>query len=320
MAMAMHIIYRHQLRRFARNLSTAVDGCPNREFAKKYPAAAAQVLTVPSFSYEYEDMIANPSSGQDESLERYLEWRGWDINSVLSKNNLSNTSEAAIGLLSHPLTFPLTLARHLTTLTGNKQAARLCCVGARAECTLPDKYWRELLIASFAIRIESHVSIDFVGPDVPPQQKSKTITLDNDEKTSTQLTRRELKMTFHPSYLHEVVLKILKAQPESSPEEIKNAWDGFVLFNPGLGHPNLAKHWKPTLKFLVGTGKPILFTAHSKIDAKRDQQVLEKLLADCDDDRIVQYAVNPYASRMKFVDPFSKDHVLSPNHSVFLLE
>ncbi len=326
MATAMHVFYRHQLRRFARNLSTAADGCPNRRFAQRHPAAATKVLTVPPFSYD--DVIANPSphpflSAQDESLARYLKWRGWDINSILSEHNLSDdsTSEAAIGLLSHPLTFPLTLARHWTTLSGNKQAIRLCCVGARAECTLPEQYWRELLIATLTTHLESDVCIDFVGPDIPTQLKSKTITLDSDKSTSSQCPIRELSVNFHSSYLHEVVLKILKSQPQSSTtEQIKSVWDGFVLFNPGLGHPNLSKQWKPTLKFLIGTGKPVLFTAHSTIDAKRDQQVLEKLLADCDDDRIVQYAVNPYASRMEFVDPFSENHVLSPNHSIFLLK
>ncbi len=163
--------------------------------------------------------------------------------------------------------------------------------------------------------------IDFVGPDVPTQLNSKTISLDNDgESTSEQPPQNKLTMNFHSSYLHEVVLKLLKSQPESSTEEIKNVWDGYVLFNPGLGHPNLTKQWKPTLKFLIGTGKPILFTAHSTIDAERDRQVLEKLLADCDyDDKTLQYSINPYASRMKFIDPFSKDHVLSPNHSFFLL-
>eukprot|EP00984_Skeletonema_dohrnii_P009633 scaffold3689_cov107-Skeletonema_dohrnii-CCMP3373.AAC.7 len=323
--MAMHI-YRHQLRRFARNLSTAVDGCPNRGFAKRHPAAATQVLTVPPFSYD--EVIANPSHpfvspGQDESLERYVKWRGWNINSILSEHDLDNESisEAAIGLLSHPLTFPLTLGRHWTPLSSNKEAARLCCVGARAECTLPNKYWSELLIGTLAIDTEEFdATIDFVGPDVPTQLKSKTIALDDDESTPKQLPKCELTMNFHSLYLHEVVLKILKSQPESSTEQIKNVWDGFVLFNPGLGHPNLTKHWKPTLKFLIGTGKPILFTAHSTIDAERDRQVLQKSLADCDDDRIVQYLVNPYASRMEFVDPFSKDHVLSPNHSYFLLK
>ncbi len=326
MATITHAFCRHLLRRFARNLSTAADSCPNRRFAQRYPAAATQVLTVPPFSCD--DVIPSPHpflSARDESLTRYLKWRGWNINSILSEHNLSDdsTSEAAIGLLSHPLTFPLTLARHWTTLSGNKQAVRLCCVGARAECTLPDKYWRELLIATLTTHDESdNTCIDFVGPDIPTQLKSKTITLENDSMTSSHRPIRELSMNFHSSYLHEVVLKILKSQPQSSTttEQIKNVWDGFVLFNPGLGHPNLSKQWKHTLKFLIGTGKPILFTAHSTTDAKRDQQVLENLLADCGDDRIVQYAVNPYASRMEFVDPFAKNHVLSPNHSVFLLK
>ena len=323
--------HRHKLRRLARNLSTAVDGCPNRGFAKRYPAAAIQVLTVPPFCYD--DVITNVSSphpfetsGQHESLERYIQWRGWDIDLILStsQHNLDDESisKAAIGLLSHPLTFPVTLARHvIPTLSSNKHDFRLCCVGARAECTLPDKYWRELLIATLARDKEIQCKIDFVGPDIPTQLTSKTISLDNDESTSKQSLKRELTMNFHSSYLHEVVLKILKTQPESSTEQIKNVWDGYVLFNPGLGHPNLTKHWKPTLKFLIGTGKPILFTAHSTIDAERDRKVLEKLLADCDDaDKTVQYAANPYASRMEFVDPFAKDHVLSPNHSFFLLK
>jgi len=324
--------YRHQLRRFARTLSTAVDGCPSRLFANRYPAAATNVLSVPPFCYD--EVIANPfefeSSRQYESLERYIKWRGWNINSILSIHDLDDesTSKAAIGLLSHPLTFPLTLARHWTTLSGNKpdRSIRLCCVGARAECTLPDKYWRELLFATLATKVECDVdtlmqrnTIDFVGPDVPTQLKSKTISLDNrGGNTSTQPPKRELKMNFHSSYLHEVVLKMLKSQPESSTEEIKNVWDGYVLFNPGLGHPNLAKQWKPTLKFLIGTGKPILLTAHSTTDAERDRQVLEKLLCD-DANKTVQYSINPYASKMEFVDPFSKDHVLSPNHSFFLL-
>ena len=103
----------------------------------------------------------------------------------------------------------------------------------------------------------------------------------------------------------------------------------FVLFNPGCGHPNLKKKWEPTLKFILKTGKPILFTAHSAIDAERDRNVLEKLLVDEAEHTtyggMVEYKVNPYASRMGFVDPFpSSDdisvHIVRPNHSIFVLE
>ena len=101
------------------------------------------------------------------------------------------------------------------------------------------------------------------------------------------------------------------------------------MFNPGLGHPNLVKQWKPTLKFLVGTGKPILFTAHSALDADRDRAVLEGLLGDSSDRDSrgdgVEYNINPYASRMGFMDPFHSQgdddniHIVRPNYSDFLL-
>ena len=290
------------------------------------------MLTVPPLFSQHDVLIAKhqssphpfSSSGQFESLEGYIKWRGWNVESILLQHDVNDesTRNAALGLLSHPLTFPLTLSRHWPLMSGNKDVVRLCCVGARAECTLPDKYWRELLIAAITdTEQDIDVTIDFVGPDVPPQLSRKTIALDNNDEgsTSEEYPKCILKMNFHVSHLHEVVLKILKSQPESSAEQIKNVWDGYVLYNPGLGHPNLAKLWNPTLKFLIGTGKPILFTAHSNFDAERDCHVIEQMLADCNDDRIVKYAPNPYASRMEFVDPYSKAHVISPNHSLFLL-
>ena len=224
----MHRHRSSQLRQFTRNLSSSssstVDGCPHRGFAKKYPSAAAQVLRVPQFSPKH--VIANKSrvyefGSKDESLERYIEWRGWNIESILRDHGVDKNEQLiddAIGLLSHPLTSPLTLKRHWQTLcdSSSSKTFRLCCVGARAECTLPDEYWRELLIATLAIDTkddDAQVTIDFIGPDVPAQLKSKTITLGNncDEET-TQPSGRQLTMNFHSSFLHEVVLKIVKSQ------------------------------------------------------------------------------------------------------------
>ena len=72
----------------------------------------------------------------------------------------------------------------------------------------------------------------------------------------------------------------------------------------------------------MGTGKPILLTVHSTIDAKRDHDMLKKII--CEDGRSLDYNVNPYASRMEFVDPFSSPsesqvHVVRPNHSYLML-
>ena len=332
----MHRYCSRQLRQFTRNLSSSsnVDGCPHRGFAKKYPSAAAQVLKVPQFSAKH--VIANNSrvyefGSKNESLQRYIEWRGWNIETVLREHGVDENKQLiddAIGLLSHPLTFPLTLARHWQKLcnssSSNSKNFRICCVGARAECTLPDEYWRELLIATLAID-DSQVTIDFIGPDVPAQVKSKTITLDNHfNEDTTQPSGRQLAMNFHSSFLHEVVLKIVRSQ-QIETDQIRNVWDAFVLFNPGLGHPHLAKQWLPTLKFLIRTTNPILFTAHSTIDAERDRLVLEQLLAvdrNNGSNHSIEYEPNPYASRLEFVDPFSKEHVhiVRPNHSYFLLK
>ena len=96
----------------------------------------------------------------------------------------------------------------------------------------------------------------------------------------------------------------------------------FALFNPGLGHPHLIKQWGPTLKFLLGTGRPLLLTAHSTIDAERDRSVLKETMVE--DGVRAEYDLNPYASRMEFVDPFSSEsegpiHVVRPNHSLLML-
>ena len=106
---------------------------------------------------------------------------------------------------------------------------------------------------------------------------------------------------------------------------IRQHWDGYVLFNPGLGHPNLSKQWESTIKFLFKTNKPILITAHSALDALRDLEVLRNKGVEASFIGIgnIVYKVNPYASRMEFIDPFAKCtkgvHTIRPNHSVILL-
>ena len=387
--------------------SYSVEDCPHRTFAKRYPEAARRVLSVPSYVRNNHPILL------DEKLENYLQWRGWDIEGILQDYGCGDLEQlnysAAVGLLSHPLTFPLTLGRHISHMMYSHESKkkvdskgydlhgvmmkqsnnlRICCVGARAECTLPDDYWRELLcsvpyfdnqMANDDCQGENISSteqsfdftIDFVGPDVPKAAKSKTIQLsDNSNGKSNQQAQHHcsnkhtLTLNYHTSFLHEVILNLLKSfhdetengsdkdiEPDSEERslsfnqfksELREYWDGYVLFNPGLGHTNLQKQWEPTLKYLLKTRKPILFTAHSDIDARRDCAVLGKLLYNDDttphigDDRSndgcgVEYIVNPYASKMGFVDPFAttssvgedegkKVHVVCPNHSFFMLK
>ena len=323
--------------------------CPYRLFAKTHPDVARELLKVPP---HYPGHNTTPILSKDEKLEDYLSWRGWNIKGKLDRHKLDNESvvSAAIGLLSHPLTFPLTLGRYISEMISHdntnyeqKKDIRICCVGARAEATLPDDYWREFLIITSTVVSESSITIDFIGPDIPSNFiSSKTLSLsdnNNDDDGHIQHNKsNNLTMNYHKSFLHDVILNLLKSLheqqkdtllPPERTKKIRNIWDGYVLFNPGIGHPNLKKDWIPTLKFLIETRKPILFTAHSTIDADRDSKVLEKMLINDENnsDRIVEYKPNPYASRMKFVDPFPTSpntddtsvHLVRPNDQVFLL-
>lgn len=260
--------------------------------------------------------------------------------------------DLAVSLVSHPLTFPLTLGKHLATLLVDTcserdvegYSPRLCCVGARAEAALPDEYWREFLYSSIlsadtegASLSSACISIDFIGPDIAPHLQSKTVVLDAD--MSWPITR-SLKMDFHRKYLHQYISKKYREEKEEEeeadgkaasnesfdPTSLLSLWDGFVLFNPGIGHPNLAKGWLPTLRYVLKTKRPVLFTAHSHLDSERDWSVLKATMLDLgqeerlheiiarwhgstggDDNDENPYKNNPFASRIDYEDPFCDD-------------
>ena len=119
----------------------------------------------------------------------------------MSKAVPPEDKDLAVSLVSHPLTFPLTLGKHMATLVNtcserddegyspirkkSSATARLCCVGARAEAALPDEYWREFLYSSIlsadtegTSMSSACISIDFIGPDIAPHLQSKKVVLD----------------------------------------------------------------------------------------------------------------------------------------------
>lgn len=92
--------------------------CPIRSFAKKYPEAARQVLSIPSVKSlnSFDEDGGNPLLRSCGTLEQYIHWRGWDLHGILKVHNLGDNDEklqSALGLLSHPLTFPLTLGSNI---------------------------------------------------------------------------------------------------------------------------------------------------------------------------------------------------------------
>lgn len=277
----------------------------------------------------------------------------------MSKAIPPEDKDLAVSLISHPLTFPLTLGFHMAKLVntcserddegyspGRRKSsaiARLCCVGARAEAALPDEYWREFLYSSIlsadtegANVSSACISIDFIGPDIAPHLQSKIVVLD-DTGMSWPITR-SLKMDFHRQYLHQYILKKYREEEEKAnrgnptdgkatskelfdPAALLSLFDGFVLFNPGIGHPNLAKGWLPTLRYVLKTKRPVLITAHSYRDSERDWSVLKATMLDLgqeerlqeirstggDDEDENPYISNPFSSRIDYEDPFCDD-------------
>lgn len=237
-------------------------------WARKHPAAGRSCLVVPRSS-----PVTTPSF---HTLEEYLNWRSWEFGVETPQEKIWGQR-----LVSHVLSAPLTLAAY----TGN--VTRWCCVGARAEATLPHAYWKEFLVARGK---QSRIDwkLDFIGPDISKIQ-AQTLTW---EGSSLNLRWH------HPGYLHDM---------ENPP-----ASEGFVLFNPGLGHSNLAEGWRPTIEYLIEkNAQIILLTAHSEYDAERDALVLKDHLG-----MNVEYKKNPFASRITYEDPFSKGHLVSPNQYI----
>lgn len=202
-----------------------------------------------------------------------------------------------LAISSHMLSAPLTMAS-FTVKNNLPTDSRLCCVGARAEASLPFEIWKEyLILSSSCLKKSISPSIDFVGPDIvstPGKVQDRKVTLE----AGSALRLR----WYYKGFLHDLLTKR---------HEAKDEWNAFVFFNPGFGHPHLKKDWIPTLEQLVGNGHPMLFTAHSEADSLRDMEHLEKVFG-----LKLKYDENPFASRITYQDPYDPCHIVRPNHYV----
>ena len=308
--------------------------------------------------------------------EKYLRFRKWDpqyIDDEMTSSLITHAASFPLTLAAHArgiFDHFISSSSHNQTSEKRQQLnIRLCCVGSRAEANLPDEYWREFLIASNVFNLDSdsdpdnggtdtsgineevpiNWTVDFVGPEISSGMKSRQITLPRPESFNKKMFHTSLTMNYHSDYLHGHVFNLYKSASlnhqkgnnknnrSTSTEDILNLWDGFVLFNPGCGHPHLKKSWKPSLKFILKTKANILMTCHSELDGERDRIALNKLIKkdrmqeeiDDDDNDIanstddVIFVDNPFASRMSFEDPFPTNasmgntHDVRPNHSIY---
>ena len=152
------------------------------QWASQHRVLAQRCLNVPTTSAP-----SGPPAQPIRSWEAYLEWRQWKFPLELPGED----TDKAVALVSHVLSAPLTAATQLfSTFLDNQShfsgTMNWCCVGARAEASLPVEYWKEILVLwahaspSNACNTATtttttnnkntsnklNVTIDFVGPDV----------------------------------------------------------------------------------------------------------------------------------------------------------
>ena len=211
-------------------------------------------------------------------LDEYLRSRKW----------AKTTAPEARALLSQALTYPLTLAAHAEVLKLGADAS-IVIVGARAEAALNTAWWAELLEACPAVH---DWTLTFVGPEVrvarptPVQRGTKSLTV--------KAERRNLTMA-----------------------DLDQA-DAVVLFNPGVGYPNLRAGWVSALEAVKASGRPSLITGHSEMDSQRDLTALEARYG------ALRFATapaqNPFRSRVVIADPADVTHMTAANSHAFVLK
>jgi len=264
----------------------------NRDLANEYlsPPSSDDENVVSSAYSRHGDNSTVLKGSDVNALENYLRYRKWNVD--------QSSKPYSLNLISHVLSFPLTLAHHGSLLLdrGNtrdkkESAVRIGCIGARSESTLPHHYWKEMVYYSSYFNSFQEINIDFLGLDVIANDnrgKKVSYVSENGEIGNIQLS------------LHRGILERHHLE--------KHKWDLLVLFNPGLNHPNLYDSWKYSWDVIKDSEIPVMLTAHSYVDAKRDAEIVFPKVSDCN-----LYDLNMFASRMEFNDPFDTNHIVRPN-------
>jgi hypothetical protein len=267
---------------------------PTLVWARENPEQAQRCLQPPVWDLDACDISF--SDQKSESFDGYCQWRRWPN---AGPDEDAFLREKTLAISSHVLSAPITLA-NFTSRKGCPVDSHFCCVGARAEATIPFDLWKEYLLLSSATNGSPvATTLDFVGPDI----------VATPGKTPDQEVKLESGSSLLLKWRFEGLLHDLLSKNEST--GTTDAWDGFVFFNPGFGHPNLKDDWHYTLEKVLPLGLPLLLTAHSELDARRDAKHLKE-----DFGLKIEYEQNPFASRISYQDPFHKDHRVRPNHYV----
>mmetsp|Transcript_16409 Transcript_16409/g.19930 ORF Transcript_16409/g.19930 Transcript_16409/m.19930 type:complete len:252 (-) Transcript_16409:342-1097(-) len=189
-------------------------------------------------------------------------------------------------VLSKLLSYPLTLARNMQKLDINKKQTEIHVLGARAEATLPEIYWNEVVASSFPA---TDIKLVFIGPQVPSTLDEKT-TLHGDS----------LQLHFRKALYEETAL--------TDP-------DCFYLCNSGVGNEGEMCLWRKTFeRKILSSGRKGIFTSFSNDDLSSD---LSALRQNSWGSELELESLNPMRSLWEEFD-HNKNSVYS-NHSSFVM-
>jgi len=110
------------------------------EWAQKNPDVAQACLDLPADLPPLSESSLSSPALLFSDLKGYWNWRKWKF--PCSPDDIRYAQAVA----SHVLSAPLTLASQLLVDKRSKRSQRWCCIGARAEASLPLEYWEELLV------------------------------------------------------------------------------------------------------------------------------------------------------------------------------
>lgn len=201
-----------------------------------------------------------------KDIGEYITTRGFGQTSQFSR-----FQEVTLRMASMSLSYPLTVsycARHLLKEQPLEEL-NVLVLGARSEAVLPKIWWRESLVASEEY---DRLTLIFMGPDIRHvlqfSHDSDVNSISWSSKPLESGDEREVNFL-------EVENSFVKLHEHEHAEELTSAVDFIVLFNPGFGSEYLKKDWEPTLRLLLNSRKPIIATASSTYDLKRDLKQLD---------------------------------------------
>ncbi|KAG5177584.1 hypothetical protein JKP88DRAFT_150973, partial [Tribonema minus] len=200
------------------------------------------------------------------STEAYLASRFW--------TNILPSDAAAMRIISHLLTYPLTLAAALASVENTRSFSRaglhVECIGARAEATLPPHLWAEALFSCG--RLLDGGRLTFIGPELGVPRAVKPASSGDTAPCHTlRQGGRSLELQWVRGLFHDTASgRALRHDSCNRTEGSIHTVDAYVLFSPGLGHLHLSTGWQATADLVMASQTPVILTAHSEGDARRD--------------------------------------------------